>query len=60
MINVIVTSISGSSAKIGLPTAEKAQEFISELPDNLKKGTRVKVTCDLLGVSTFVNGRYSE
>ena len=60
MINVTVTTISGLSSKIGLPDVNKAKEFIAQLPDNLTQGTRVKVSCDLLGVSTFVNGRYAE
>jgi hypothetical protein len=52
-----IETVSGEVKKVNLTTKGAAQDFIKSYPNHLPTGTRVKIDCDLLGVSGYVSGR---
>jgi hypothetical protein len=52
-----IETVSGEVKKINLTTKGAARDFIKAYPNHLTVGTRVKLDCDLLGVSGYVSGR---
>jgi hypothetical protein len=52
-----IETVSGEVKKVNLTTKGAAQDFIKAYPNHLPTGTRVKIDCDLLGVSGYVSGR---
>jgi hypothetical protein len=52
-----IETVSGQVKKIDLTTKGAAQDFIKTYPNHLSAGTRVKLECDLLGISGYVSGR---
>jgi hypothetical protein len=51
-----IETVSGEVRKVNLTTKGAAQDFIKTYPKHLSVGTRVKLDCDLLGVSGYVSG----
>jgi hypothetical protein len=56
-MKVIITSMNGTTKSIDLARREQVERFISGLPLLLNKHHRVKVTCDLLGIDGYIQGR---
>ena len=52
-----IETVSGETRKVSLTTKGAAQDFIKNYPKHLPVGVRVKLDCDLLGVSGYVSGR---
>jgi len=55
-MKVTLTTVTGNTETINIDTAEAVHEFISLYPKHIDKSTRVKVTCDLLGISGWLQG----
>jgi hypothetical protein len=51
-----IESVTGEVKKINLTTKGATLDFIKTYPKHLPTGTRVKIECDLLGVSGYVSG----
>jgi len=56
-MKVVITSMNGTTRSIDLPRREQVERFISGLPLLLNQNHRVKVTCDLLGIDGYLQGR---
>ena len=54
---IVIETVSGSRQKINLWTKGAVLDFIKSYPNHLPSGTRVKLECDLLGISGYVSGR---
>ncbi len=52
-----IETVSGEVKKVNLTTKGAAQDFIKSYPNHLPVGTRVKLDCDLLGITGYVSGR---
>jgi hypothetical protein len=52
-----IETSTGEVRKVSLTTKGAAQDFIKAYPNYLPQNTRVKLECDLLGVSGYVSGR---
>lgn len=52
-----IETTSGQVKKVNLTTKGAAQDFIKSYPNHLEQGVRVKLECDLLGISGYVSGR---
>ena len=52
-----IETTSGQVKKVNLTTKGAALDFINAYPKHLEQGVRVKLECDLLGVSGYVSGR---
>ena len=52
-----IETVSGQVKKVNLTTKGAALDFIKGYPKHLEQGVRVKLECDLLGVSGYVSGR---
>jgi len=58
MISIKLTSVQGSEKIIQVNTIKDAHQYINELPKRLKNKTRVRVDCDLAGVSGWITGTH--
>lgn len=47
----------GEVRKVNLTTKGATLDFIKSYPNHLDSGIRVKLECDLLGISGYVSGR---
>jgi hypothetical protein len=56
-MKVTITSMEGTTKSIDLPTRDTVERFISGLPLLLNQNHRVKVTCDLLGIDGYIQGK---
>lgn len=56
-MKVVITSMNGTTRSIDIPSTKKVYEFINNLPNLLNQNHRVKVTCDLLGIDGYLQGR---
>lgn len=56
-VKVILTSMNGTTRSIDLQRREQVERFISGLPLLLNENHRVKVTCDLLGIDGYIQGK---
>lgn len=56
-MKVIITTMNGSTRSIDLPSRKLVEKFISGLPNLLNQNHRVKVTCDLLGIDGYIQGK---
>lgn len=56
MITIKLTTVQGTEKTMSFDEMAKAYVFIDNLPKRLNKSTRVKVDCDLLGLSGWVSG----
>lgn len=52
-----IETVSGEVRKVNLTTKGATLDFIKTYPNHLPVGTRVKLECDLLGISGYVSGR---
>ena len=52
-----IETVSGEVRKVNLTTKGATLDFIKTYPNYLDKGVRVKLECDLLGISGYVSGR---
>lgn len=52
-----ITSMSGTTHDMTLPSKESVEYFIKMYQQNLKTNQRVKVTCELLGIDGYIQGR---
>jgi hypothetical protein len=55
-MKLTITSMSGSTHTMELPTKEDVNYFIDMYKKNLKRNQRVKVTCDILGIDGYLQG----
>lgn len=55
-MKVTITTMSGNTSSMDLPTKENVHYFIELYRNNLKKNQRVKITCDLLGIDGYLQG----
>ncbi len=55
-MKLTITSMSGNTSTMELPTKENVYYFIDLYKKNLKKNQRVKITCDLLGIDGYLQG----
>lgn len=55
-MRVTLTSMSGNTSHMELPTKEDVYYFIDLYKSSLKRNQRVKVTCDILGIDGYLQG----
>jgi hypothetical protein len=55
-MKVTITTMSGNTSSMELPTKENVHYFIELYRKNLKKNQRVKITCDMLGIDGYLQG----
>ena len=55
-MKLTITSMSGNTSTMDLPTKENVYYFIDLYKKSLKKNQRVKITCDLLGIDGYLQG----
>ena len=55
-MKLTITSMSGNTSTMDLPTKENVYYFIDLYKKSLKKNHRVKITCDLLGIDGYLQG----
>lgn len=58
-MKVTITSMSGNTSTMELPTKESVHYFIEMYRKNLKRNHRVKITCDILGIDGYLQGTAS-
>lgn len=56
-MKVRLTTMSGTVKDIHFQTKEQVLHFIDELPNDLEKNLRLKITCDLLGIDGYLQGK---
>lgn len=57
MIKVTLTSVTGSTMKIELPTKQSVLDYVEALTNNLPKGATVQVDAPLAGVSGWIRSK---
>ena len=55
-MKLTITSMSGNTSSMNLPTKEDVYYFIDLYKSSLKKNQRVKITCDILGIDGYLQG----
>ena len=55
-MKLTITSMSGNTNSMELPTKENVYYFIDLYKKSLKKNQRVKITCDILGIDGYLQG----
>ena len=55
-MKLTITSMSGTTSSMELPTKESVHYFIDMYRKNLKRNQRVKITCDILGIDGYLQG----
>jgi hypothetical protein len=55
-MKLTITSMSGNTSSMELPTKEDVYYFIDLYKSTLKKNHRVKITCDILGIDGYLQG----
>lgn len=56
-IRVRLTAMSGITKDIYFQNREQVENFVAELPNDLRVNQRVKITCDLLGIDGYLQGK---
>ena len=56
-MKLTLTNHSGVSSSMEFADKKTVELFIEKLPNTLKQNQRVKITCDLLGISGWVSGK---
>ncbi len=56
-MNVIITSMNGNTHRLNLNNKESVYMFIDQYKNKLNKNQRVKVTCDILGIDGYIQGK---
>ena len=60
MIDITLTTMQGTTRKIKVKNKQHALEFIELYKVALHPGQRVKITCDLLGISGYLQGERTD
>ena len=55
-MKLTITSMSGNTSTMELPTKEDVYYFIDLYKSSLKRNQRVKITCDILGIDGYLQG----
>ena len=55
-MKLTITSMSGKTSDMNLPTKEDVYYFIDLYKSSLKKNQRVKITCDVLSIDGYIQG----
>jgi hypothetical protein len=55
-MKLTITSMSGKTADMNLPTKEDVYYFIDLYKSSLKRNQRVKITCDVLSIDGYIQG----
>jgi len=55
-MKVTLTSMQGNTRNIDLMTKQEVYDFIELYKSTLLPNQRVKITCDLLGISGYLQG----
>jgi hypothetical protein len=55
-MKLTITSMSGTTSTMNLPTKENVYYFIDLYRKSLKKNQRVKITCDVLSIDGYLQG----
>jgi hypothetical protein len=55
-MKVTLTSMSGNTHNINLMSEQEVLDFIELFKSTLNKDQRMKITCDLLSISGFIQG----
>jgi hypothetical protein len=55
-MKVTLTSMQGNTRNINLMTKQEVYDFIELYKSTLLPNQRVKITCDLLGISGYLQG----
>ena len=56
-IKVRLTAMSGVTKDLSFDTKEHVESFVAQLPNDLGVNQRVKVTCDILGIDGYLQGK---
>ena len=56
-MQITLTSMQGNTRKINLMSKQEVYDFIELFGSTLNRNQRVKVTCDLLGIDGYLQGR---
>ncbi len=55
-MKLTITSMSGNTSTMELPTKENVYYFMDMYKKTLKKNQRVKITCDVLSIDGYLQG----
>lgn len=56
-MKLTITSMLGNSRTMELPDRETVYEFIELYQQSLKENQRVRITCDLIGIDGYLQGK---
>lgn len=56
-MKITITSMQGNTRNINLMSKQEVYDFIELFGSTLNRNQRVKVTCDLLGIDGYLQGR---
>lgn len=55
-MKVTLTSMSGNTRNIQLQSKQEVLDFIDLFKSTMDKHTRIKITCDLVGIDGYLQG----
>ena len=56
-MKLTITSMQGNTKDINLMTREQVYDFIDLYRSTLQKNQRVKITCDIIGIDGYLQGK---
>lgn len=56
-MKVRLTTMNGNTKDIHFQSKEQVLHFIDELPNDLHVNNRLKITCDILGIDGYIQGK---
>jgi hypothetical protein len=56
-MKVTLTSMQGNTRNINLMTKQEVLDFIELFKATLQPNQRIKVTCDLIGIDGYIQGK---
>jgi hypothetical protein len=56
-MKLTITSMQGNTRDINLMTREQVYDFIDLYRSTLQKNQRVKITCDIIGIDGYLQGK---
>lgn len=56
-MQITLTSMQGNTRKINLNSKQEVYDFIDLFRSTLQPSQRMKVTCDLLGIDGYLQGK---
>jgi hypothetical protein len=56
-MKVTLTSMQGNTRNINLMTKQEVLDFIELFKSTLQPNQRIKVTCDLIGIDGYIQGK---